>query len=169
MQIYFKGQPSDCRVNVQNMNAAEGELDKLQEQSDDHDEYTYRENCENISNNKQNSSFSCRDMEDFKNAVIEADLDEDWTQDDQNRSQYFHEDCSNEPSQNFTQEIATAINTIESSRNDTNTDEDYFDLNSTDFTIKITSKSCIGSKKLNQASKISIFESNNDFDDSLDF
>lgn len=153
------------------MNVAEGEkFDNQPEQSDIQDQYYENENIENLSqnsNNSHNHSFSCEDMEEFTNSVLEADISEPCVKGDED---YFQSSFRID-SENYNEESSTASN-AELLKNGTSTDEYDFDINSIDFTIKTYRESTISSsEKRNQPLQFlpSIFESNSDLDESLDF
>ncbi|OXU26324.1 hypothetical protein TSAR_000724 [Trichomalopsis sarcophagae] len=167
--IYFKGSTSDCRVNVQNMNAAEGELlDKQPEQSDIGDEYCDDDDIENISQNSQNShnlSFSCEDMDEFSNSVLEADISEPCVKSDED---YFQRIYTENPNEKENGSLASNTDLLKNGPTDTN--EYDFDISTIDFTIKTYRESTSSSTdKRNQPLKLSIFESNSNFDESLEF
>lgn len=161
------------------MNRAEGEmLEKLIQQSTFEEENYYDEDCENISQNSQSHNYSSlssqKNSKDFSEDFIDenlAEIDEKCSELEEIYSQESlesNEHCV-ENSEEFFQDNDVTKESKTLTINETNYDEDVFDVNSIDFTIKAFESAPKVKSRSAQVLKLSIFESNSDFDESLDF
>ncbi|KAJ8670617.1 hypothetical protein QAD02_001876 [Eretmocerus hayati] len=166
MKIFFKGSPKDCRLNVQNMNMAEGELlEKVTEQSQY--QLYHHNNWENISQNSQEYS-SCENNDAMR---ITQDLGEDAMADIDDQC-FESVACSQELDQvrRINEELSMkSVVQSEIEGSPVSPSKDVFDVNSIDFSIKTVPSNASSINRGAQALKLSIFESNAEFDESLDF
>ncbi|XP_014211995.1 MRN complex-interacting protein [Copidosoma floridanum] len=163
MTIFYQGSPSDCRVNVQKINTVEGEKqDKLLEQSSFPNqscrEYT------SVSQSSQNcDDFLCGNDEDFDDEVM-SELDQRCNEVEETysqeiiQSQECEESCESDTLK-CEQQYCENVNNVE-----INQKENIIHANLSDF----KDDSCV-SMDQKQEVKCNIFETNGDFDESLDF
>ena len=124
---------------------------------------------EEFSQNFQNHNFNplrC-EIEDFsENAMLGMDrrcsqIEEAYSQESVRVSERLNQNSECSVQENSTIEAHSQSNN--------NSSEDPFDINSIDFTIKTYKSPKKNVKNLTERLKLSIFESNSDFDESLDF
>lgn len=158
------------------MNTAEGEIfEKLKECSSFQDENHYNDGYENLEENLSNSVyFSDKKSEHFRQVTFDHLEDEFDQLEYEFRPSAYDIDGFNETQErSFKENVTTHVhrqsisNHTQSIDNNSNKEDNYFDLNSIDFTIKTFNPSSVIKKK--EQLKLSIFESNTDFDESLDF